>query len=43
MRHRLRQLGSFGKAVPAMVRQRRVLRRHRVVDDAEIETWMLTK
>jgi hypothetical protein len=43
MRHRVRQLGSFGKAVPAMVSQRRELRRHRVVDDVAIESWMLSK
>jgi GT2 family glycosyltransferase len=43
MRHRVRQLGSFSKAVPAMVSQRRELRRHRVVDDVAIESWMLSK
>lgn len=35
--------GSFASAVPSALRQRRTLRRRRVVSDAAIEAWMITK
>jgi hypothetical protein len=41
--HRVRQLASFGKAVPAMLVERRQLRRDRVVDDDAIAAWTMTK
>jgi GT2 family glycosyltransferase len=41
--HRLRQLASFARWVPAMVDERRRLRRTRVVDDEAIATWTMTK
>jgi GT2 family glycosyltransferase len=41
--HRVRQLASFGKAVPAMLVERRQLRRDRVVDDDGIAAWTMTK
>jgi GT2 family glycosyltransferase len=41
--HRLRELASFGKAVPAMVAERRQLRKVRVVDDEAIAAWTMTK
>jgi hypothetical protein len=34
---------SFVKRMPAMVRDRRCLDRHRVVSDDEIMAWMVTK
>lgn len=40
---RVRELGSFGKAVPAMLSDRRRLRRDRVVGDDEIAQWAMSK
>jgi GT2 family glycosyltransferase len=40
---RVRQLASFGKALPMAVGQRRRLRRIRIVDDNAIATWTMTK
>lgn len=40
---RLREVGSFLRALPAAVRSRRTIDRSRVVSRAELASWMVTK